>query len=207
MNDTDNKKQNRIQWFIFIGAALLIFLDQATKLWIKGFNLFGIHHEGMGLGQSISVIGDFLRITFVENEGMAFGIEFGIFKIILSLFSLIAGILLIYYLVKLKGFSVWVRVGVMFILAGALGNFIDRMFYGVFYGQSALFYGRVVDFIQVDIPDITIGSLKYETWPVFNIADACVTIGVALLLIFHKRIPTFKEVFGKGNTGPEETPA
>jgi signal peptidase II len=77
----------------------------------------------------------------------------------------------------------------MLILAGAFGNFIDRMFYGVIYGNSPLFYGLVVDFIQVDIPDITFNSITYTHWPVFNIADSCVSIGMVFLLFFNKFIP------------------
>ena len=79
-------------------AFLLIVLDQATKIAVKGFSLMGFTHHGMFLGESISVIGEFLRCTFVENPGMAFGVEFGSGKIFLTLFSLIASIGLVYYL-------------------------------------------------------------------------------------------------------------
>jgi len=83
----------------------------------------------------------------------------------------------------------------MFIFTGAFGNLVDRVFYGLFFNYSTLFYGRVIDFIQVDIPDITIFNLHYTTFPIFNVADSCVTIGVVFLLIFHNRIPTFSQVF------------
>jgi signal peptidase II len=196
--------------YYFISVFILVLIDQITKVAVKGFDIFGITHQGMFLGDSFSVIGDFLRITFVENEGMALGIKFGAGKIFLSLFSIIATIALFIYLKKLKPYDFWVKLSIMLILSGAFGNLIDRVFYGVFYGESPLFYGKVVDFIQVDIPDITIPEinifnstflpeLTYTHWPVFNVADSCVSCGVVLLLIFHKRIPTMKEVFKKNN--------
>lgn len=189
--------ENNKNKYFFIGAFALVFFDQLTKLLVKGFDFMGIHADGMILGSSFSFIGDFVRIAYVENKGMAFGIEFGWGKIFLSLFSIIASIGLVYYLHRLQKFSGWVRLGIMFILAGAVGNLVDRVFYGVFYDTAPLFYGAVVDFVMVDIPDISIGSLNYTHWPVWNIADACVSIGVVVLVIFHKRIPTMKEVFPK----------
>ncbi len=195
----EETKKNKSFYYILI-ALLLVLMDQITKILVKGFSLFGIEHEGMSLGESISVIGDFLTITFVENPGMAFGIEFGAGKILLSLFSLLASIAIIWLLYKLEGFSRIVSIGFMLILAGALGNFIDRMFYGVFFGESALFYGNVVDFIRVDIPDIDLGTIYYTHWPVFNFADAYVTVGVFILLIFHKHIPELSVLMKKNNS-------
>ena len=174
---------------LYVTAFLLVVLDQITKMMVKGFSLFGFDHQGMYIGESFNVLGDFLRITFVENPGMAFGVEFGTGKIFLTLFSLIASFGLIYYLHIIKDAHRYVRIGIMLILAGAFGNFIDRMFYGVIYGNSPLFYGLVVDFIQVDIPDITFNSITYTHWPVFNIADSCVSIGMVFLLFFNKFIP------------------
>ncbi len=179
----------------FIIAIILVIIDQLTKITIKGFNIFGIEHQGMMLGESIPVIGDFLRITFVENEGMAFGIKFGAGKIFLSLFSIIASVALGVFLNKLRNYSIYAKLPIMLIFSGAIGNLIDRVFYGVFYGESAIFYGKVVDFIQVDIPDITIFGLTYTHWPVFNVADSCVTLGVLLMIFFHNKMPALKEVF------------
>ena len=170
-------------------AFLLIVLDQATKIAVKGFSLFGFTHPGMFLGESIPVLGEFLRFTFVENPGMAFGVEFGSGKIFLTLFSLIASIGLVYYLLMIESAKIQIRIAIMLILAGAFGNFIDRMFYGVFYGEGPLFYGLVVDFIQIDIPDIQVGQLAYTHWPVFNIADSCVSIGMILLLLYNRYLP------------------
>jgi len=96
---------------------------------------------------------------------------------------------LAYYLRVISNANRWIRIAIMLILAGAFGNFIDRMFYGVLYEEGPLFYGLVVDFIQIDIPDITIGTLTYTHWPVFNVADSCVTSGMILLILFNKHLP------------------
>ncbi len=216
------RNDNNSNKWLFISAILLLILDQATKLYFKGFSFFGIEHEGLQYGV-IEVIGDFVKFVYVENPGMAFGMKF-IPKIILSLFSIFAGIGLAIYLHKLKGYSIWVRIGIMLIFAGAVGNLIDRVFYGVIFSEQPsvflmnpvdklvyqdifagipIFYGHVVDFIQVDIPDINILGLYYTHWPVFNVADSCVSVGVVLLLIVHHKIPPFREVFGKDKTNIE----
>ena len=192
----ENIKKNRTYIFYLI-AALLIIFDQFTKLIVKGFDFGFVKHTGMRFGEAINVIGTFVQFVYVENSGMAFGITFGSGKLFLSIFSIIAGVGLIYYLFKLNGFSVWVRIGITLILAGALGNAVDRVFYGTIFHEGPLFFGRVVDFIQVDIPDIKLGPLYYTHFPVFNVADSCVTCGVVLLLFFHKKIPSFEQVFRK----------
>lgn len=188
-----NKRSRKMLWF-FITAALLIILDQVTKTLVKGFTLFGYHHDGMFLGESHALIGDIVRLTFVENPGMAFGIQFGFAKIFLTLFSLIAGSALVWYLSKLGRFALSIQIGITLLIAGALGNFIDRCFYGVLYGEQPLFYGYVVDFIQVDIPDIDWFGATYTHWPVFNVADSCVSVGMVLLLIFNKYLPTLADI-------------
>jgi signal peptidase II len=186
-------------------AILLVIFDQATKLATKGFNLFGIKHEGMRLGESHEIIGDFLRFTFVENPGMAFGISFGWGKIFLSLFSILAAIGLVWYLLKLRPFNTWVQFGIALMLAGAVGNLIDRVFYGVFYGEAPLFYGKVVDFIDVNLPDISLGAFELSRFWVFNIADSCVTCGVIVLLFVHDKIPTWDELKAGRYFKKEET--
>ena len=185
--------KNSSRWYFMLATGLIL-LDQATKIAVKGFNLFGFQHEGMFIGQSHQIIGDTLRLTFVENPGMAFGISFGWGKIFLTLFSLVAGVGLSWYLSKIRNHSQWVQFGVTLLIAGALGNFIDRAFYGVFYNEGALFYGLVVDFIQVDIPDINWFGQVYTHWPVFNVADSCVSCGMVLLLIMNKKIPMLADL-------------
>ena len=184
---------------IFIVSILLIILDQATKLAVKGFSLFGIEHQGMYLGESYSIICDFLSITFIENAGMAFGITFGAGKIFLSLFSIIAGVAIGYYITKIQQVHIMVKIGIMLIFCGAIGNLIDRVFYGLFYNYDTIFYGNVVDFIQVNIPDINIFNRYYSHWPIFNFADSYVTIGVLTLLMFNNKIPSFSDTLKKKN--------
>ena len=170
-------------------SFVLVLIDQATKLAVKGFNLFGMRHEGMHLYESIQVFpgSDILRWTFVENPGMAFGLNFGM-PVVLSLFSIGASVFLVIMLRnserhKSKGLAL----ALCLILAGAVGNLIDRVFYGAAYGYAGLFYGKVVDFVDVDLPDIDIFGFHLERFYVFNVADACVTIGVILLLIFYPK--------------------
>jgi len=156
---------------------------------VKGGTIpfLNIKANGMEYGQSINVIGDFFKITFVENPGLAFGIDVNnSSKLILSIFSLLASIGIFYYLYKSRDKKFIVRFALALILGGAIGNLIDRAFYGLFYGYAPLFYGRVVDFFNVDFFDFTIFGRTYDRWPIFNIADASVTIGVILLIIFHK---------------------
>ena len=127
-----------------------------------------------------------MQFTFTENEGMAMGITFGAGKIFLSIFSVIASVALSIYLIKLNAFSNWLKLGVALILAGAVGNLIDRVFYGLIFHYDKLFYGRVIDFIKV------------EYFPfIFNVADSCVSVGVAFLILFHKKIPTFAQLMNR----------
>lgn len=157
---------------------------------VKGFSIpfLNINYEGMYLGQMIPVFGDFFRFTFVENPGMAFGYDPGSsFKLIISVFSLVASIGLIFYLYVIRDKSWSLKIAIALILGGAIGNLIDRTFYGVFFDYSPLFYGKVVDFFDVDFFDFTLFGRSYDRWPVFNIADAAVTIGVLILLLFYKK--------------------
>jgi len=172
---------------LYITAALVA-LDQVTKLLVKGFTvpILGWYHEGMYLGQSIPLIGDFLRLTFIENPGMAFGIEVG-GRLFITLFSVIASIGIGYYLYRIRNEAFVVRLSLALILAGALGNLIDRIFYGVIFGEAPLFYGKVVDFVDVDFFNINLLGVHMSRWAVFNVADSCVSIGVVLMLLFHKK--------------------
>lgn len=171
-------------------SLLLVILDQVTKLLVKGFSIpaFDFTYHGMYHGQRIPLIGDFLRLTFIENPGMAFGFDPGShFKMWVSLFSLVAsfGLLVYIYIIRDKQYTL--RLAIAFILGGAAGNLIDRVFYGVFYDYAPLFYGKVVDFIDIDFFDINVLGVNYDRWPIFNIADAAVSIGVLMLLIFYKK--------------------
>jgi signal peptidase II len=141
----------------------------------------------MYLGESIPVLGDFFKITFTENPGMAFGFDPGSdFKLFISVFSLVASIGLLIYLFAVRNKSLSLKIAIALILGGAVGNVIDRMFYGLIYDYSPLFYGKVVDFFDLDFFNFSIFGRSYDRWPIFNIADAAVSIGVLILLVFYK---------------------
>lgn len=175
---------------VLIVSFFIVIADQLSKIFVKGFSIpfLGISVDGMRYGSSIEILGSFFKFTFVENPGMAFGIDVGeSSKLFLSLFSLIASIGILIYLFRIKDERYIVRLALALIFAGAVGNLIDRMWYGVFYGYAPLFYGKVVDFMNVDFFDFTLFGHTYERWPIFNIADSAVSIGVVLLLIFQTK--------------------
>ncbi|WP_443945891.1 lipoprotein signal peptidase [Pedobacter sp. AW1-32] len=177
---------------------LLIFLvllaDQVLKTWIK---------THMYIGQEFNILGKWFIIHFTENNGMAFGMEFGgeFGKLALSLFRIVAvgGIGYgLHYLIKNK-YHRGLILNVALIFSGALGNIIDSVFYGKIYGYENWFHGRVVDMLYFPIAEG-----HFPTWlpiwggeefvffrPVFNLADAAISVGVILILIFQKNY--FKE--------------
>jgi len=182
----------------FTKPLILIFLvllaDQASKTWIK---------TNMYLGQEFKVLGDWFIIHFTENNGMAFGLEFGgeFGKLALSLFRIIAvgGIGYgLFYMIK-RHYHRGLILNVALIFAGALGNIIDSVFYGVIYKYESLFHGRVVDMLYFPIVKGTFptwfpvwGGEPFEFFrPVFNLADAAISVGVITILIFQRTY--FKE--------------
>ena len=175
----------RVFWLTFA----IVVVDQASKLWVKGISIpsVGIHIQGMRYGASNPVLGDFFRLTYIENPGMAFGIDFG-GKLFFSLFTIALTIGILYYLVRSQQESLRVRIPLALILGGAIGNLIDRTFYGVLFNDAPLFYGRVVDFFDVDFFDLNVFGISLSRWPVFNVADAAVTVGI-ILLLFLQRTP------------------
>ena len=94
------------------------------------------------------------------------------------------GILL--YLYKMRNERLLFRFSLALILGGAVGNLIDRVFYGVLFNDGTLFYGKVVDFIDVDFFNVNFFGYHLSRFPIFNVADSSVTIGVLILLIFHR---------------------
>jgi signal peptidase II len=177
---------------------LLIFLvliaDQALKTWIK---------TNMQIGQEFKILGNWFIIHFTENNGMAFGLEFGgeFGKLALSLFRVIAvaGIGYgLHYLIKRK-YHRGLILNVALIFAGAMGNIIDSVFYGLIYDYAGLMHGQVVDMLYFPILKGHFPSW-FPFWanepfeffrPVFNLADAAISVGVFSILIFQKRY--FKE--------------
>lgn len=170
-------------------SFLVVITDQLTKFLIKGIRIpwLGINFPGMPYGASKPLIGNIVKITFIENPGMAFGLDVGP-KMFLTIFTILASIVILYYIYKHRKDGKLIRISLAFILAGAVGNLIDRTFYGVLFNYAPLFYGRVVDFVQIDFWNFTIFGRTYTSWPIFNIADVSVTVGFLIILIFHKRV-------------------
>jgi signal peptidase II len=178
---------------LFVSLSVLI-IDQLSKLYIKGFSfpIFRIQHGGMYQGQRIPVWNDFFNITFVENTGIAFGINFGSeFKLLVSLFTIVACIALFFYLLRIKDKPLSLRLSVALIIGGAAGNLIDRLFYGVFYGYSGLFYGKVVDFFDIRIFNLLLFDKTIGNY-VFNIADVALTAGIILLMFAYGKKESVK---------------
>lgn len=194
-------------------TLFIVVADQVTKLLVRGVQIpaLGIYIKGMPLYSSEPVIGNFLRFTYIENPGMAFGINFG-WKSFFAIFSIIASLAIFLYLYKVRNESKGVRFSLALILGGAIGNLIDRVFYGPLFDGTAIFHGRVVDFIDFKFFDIHLFGYNFSRFPVFNIADASVTIGVILLLIFHSRrleqpgMETAADGVADGYPSPEGTP-
>jgi len=191
---------------ILFVSFFVILIDQVSKLLVKGFSfpIINFHHNGMYEGERIRILGDFFRITFIENPGMAFGIDPGSnFKFWISIFSILASIGIIIYMYLMKKEKFTLRFSLALILGGAIGNLIDRLFYGIFYGYGPLFYGRVVDFLDVDFFHFTLFGKTFDRWPIFNVADAAVSIGVIILLIFHTKTSEKKQTdLSEENTAP-----
>jgi signal peptidase II len=173
----------------FITAILIIIADQVIKTWVRAH---------MYQGEEIKFLGDRGMLHYTENNGMAFGMELGgdWGKLVLTLFRIVAVLAIAYgmvYLIKHK-YHRGLIMNVALIFAGAMGNIIDSTFYGVVYHYAPLFHGRVVDMFYFPLI-----SGIFPTWvplwggqdfiffrPVFNLADAAISVGVILILIFQK---------------------
>ncbi|MBI3218960.1 MAG: lipoprotein signal peptidase [Bacteroidetes bacterium] len=187
----------------FLIALLIICLDQTSKLLV---------HKYMYLHEEVNVIGDWFRLHYLLNPGMAFGIkwdsEFG--KLALTLFRIIAMFGIGYYLIRMtnKKSHTGFLVCMALILGGAIGNVIDSIFYGVFLGNAPLdsptpwFHGQVIDMLFFPVASFTwpewmpvLGGQDFLFFsPVFNIADSSIFLGVVSILIFQKKFFKEKEV-------------
>ena len=174
---------------VFYLSLLVVIIDQISKLKVKGIKIpfLNLNVEGMTLGSSKQIFGNFFKITFIENPGMAFGIELG-GKLTLSIFTLFATFLIIYFIYKNSNEGLYLRIALAFILGGALGNLIDRIFYGAVFGYAPLFYGKVVDFFHFNIPEFNIFGKAFYSWPIFNVADISVTVGFVMILLGYNKI-------------------
>lgn len=192
----------RKAWMAVAVVFLILLVDQLSKIWVK---------THMALYDAIPVT-DWFRIYFVENNGMAFGIEAG-GKLFLSLFRIVAVVLIIIYIRRLvkEHYKTGFIVSVSLILAGATGNIIDSIFYGALFdasypghiasfvpwgeGYSSLLHGKVVDMLYFPL-----FSGRWPHWVpmvggedflffrfIFNVADSAITVGVILILLFYRK--------------------
>ena len=163
---------------ILLGVALVV-IDQIIKVLVK---------TNMELGEQIMLIGQWCRLCFVENEGMAFGMAFGgkVGKLILSLIRVVlSGALIwrVHSLLKKDKDPTGALVGLTLITAGAIGNLVDCMFYGLVWDYAPFMFGKVVDMFY--FPIIRTAEKVIFFSPVFNFADSCVTIGAFYLVLFQ----------------------
>lgn len=187
-------------------VIILLLLDQAVKIWIK---------THMTIGESIPVFGSWFQIYFIENNGMAFGMQLGgaLGKFLLSSLRIVLVGFIIYYIHKLikLGASRSLLTGMALILVGAIGNIVDSLFYGILFSESTFtevatflpggggyapfLFGKVVDMLYFPLIDTTLpawvpfwGGENFIFFrPIFNIADSCITVGVIYLLLFHRK--------------------
>ena len=190
--------------------VLILIADQVSKIMVK---------TNLMLGQEVNVIGQWFKIHFTENYGMAFGLElagnYG--KLILTLFRFAAIVAIAYYIYDLskKDAPRGLLISISLILAGAIGNLLDSTFYGMIFNESyyriatllpetggygKFLHGKVVDWLYFPIIDTYLPNW-FPFWPnrhfiffrpVFNIADSSITTGVLLILLFQKRF--FKNI-------------
>lgn len=192
---------------LFSLSLFVIILDQTVKLLVK-FNM------QKGDAGQIKILGDFFKLHFIENNGAAFGLtltelfnNIGVEmsdstgKLILSIFSILAVSAIGVVLYKLKDHKSALPIFVALIFGGALGNIIDRTFYGIWFANindytGGIFFGRVVDMFYLDIwkgylPDwkwFPLFNGQYTAlWPIWNIADASISIGITVILLFQGR--------------------
>lgn len=171
-------------------SFIIIILDQISKFLIKGFSIpfLNINVKGVFPYTAVSVLGNFLEFTNIENSGIAFGWFFGIrFKALTTVLTLITVIALMIYLYRIKNSNIKYRLGIAMVIGGALGNLVDRIFYGIIYGYAPLLYGRVIDFIQIRFFEISLFGRNYNHLPIFNIADVGITAGVVFMVLFYKK--------------------
>lgn len=182
---------NRLKLAAWVALALLI-LDQASKLWVR---------TQMLPGESFEVLGKYFQIFFIENNGMAFGLEWGgrTGKLLLTLFRLVAVIGLGYYFRRLIQTGQTTRSGAValaLIWSGACGNIVDSMFYGKLFGYETFLYGRVVDMLYFPLYQgflpawLPVWGGEYFVFfsPVFNLADSAISVGVGMSLLFYNRL-------------------
>ncbi len=186
-------KQKKLTWLVVGFIVLMLLIDQISKFYIK---------LNFTLGEAIEVF-PWFNICFVENDGMAFGIEW-FDKFFLTLFRIIVVGVVCWYLHKL--IKQQARTGYILSIAavttGAIGNIIDCLFYGLIFSESSrmqvatlfpegggyadFFYGKVVDMLYFPLIHNAAGETIFFR-PVFNIADSCITVAVFIILLFYTK--------------------
>tara|TARA_B110000196_G_scaffold147921_1_gene127976 strand:- start:1058 stop:1549 length:492 start_codon:yes stop_codon:yes gene_type:complete len=148
---------------VYIPSLIVVILDQLTKIWVKNnFSLF----------ESRNIIGDFLRFSYVENPGIAFGIRLGNLKVLVTVISIAIATYLAFLLYNSKQLVYLEKFSLSLILGGAVGNLIDRIL--IYVPNST--YNGVIDFIDVGVSG--------HRWYIFNIADSAVTMGIIIYLFY-----------------------
>jgi signal peptidase II len=174
----------------------VILIDQLVKLFIK----FTMHPY-----EEIKLLGEFFRINFIENKGAAFGLTISDLlekvgvpmndesaKLSLTIFSILAVVVIIYLLQQVRNSKTSLPYFLALILGGAVGNIIDRVFYGVWFAgindyEGGLLHGRVVDMFYINLVHGKFLGLELNLLPVFNIADAAIGVGIIAILFFQRR--------------------
>lgn len=172
------KRELKLSVLVTSIVLLAVLIDQIIKVYVK---------THFALGESYEVTSWFW-ICFVQNNGMAFGIEW-FDKLALTLFRVLAVGVLGWYshrLIRRKETRVAYLVTVAFIIAGALGNIIDCIFYGKIWGEADWFYGKVVDMFYFPLIHNGAGEVIFFQ-PVFNFADSCITCAVIAILLFFRK--------------------
>jgi len=191
------EKKRTPLYIYYLISLLVIAIDQVVKMAVH-FNM------DLGAKGQIKIFGDWFKLHYLTNPGMAFGMQIGFIdngKLVLTLFRLAAMVAIGYYLYTLykKETSKGLLICIAMILGGAIGNLVDSIFYGVFLDNAPYdaptpwFYGQVVDMFYIDIWEGRIadwvpilGGDYMALWPVFNIADASIFMGITFILIFQK---------------------
>ncbi|MCE2962610.1 MAG: lipoprotein signal peptidase [Chitinophagales bacterium] len=202
-----NQRKN-CAWMYWLFAIILIAIDQASKIYVK---------TNFYMGEEVMVIPTWFRLVFTENPGVAFGMEWGgtMGKYFLSVFRIIFSLVIAFFLYKSiqkkehKGLLI---AGVL-ILAGAVGNVIDGIFYGAIFSASSYHLSNVAEFVSfsqgyapllqgkvVDMFYFPLFDGVFPSWmpiyggqpfsffnAIFNVADACISVGLVLLLIFMRK--------------------
>ena len=165
-------------WLVTGIVLLSLVIDQIIKLYIATHFALGESHE----------ITSWFWLCYIENNGMAFGIEW-MPKFVLTTFRMVAVVLLGWYthlLIRREETPVGYIATIAFIIAGAMGNIIDCVFYGKLFGYAGWFYGKVVDMFYFPLIHNSAGEVIFFR-PVFNFADSCITVAVFVIILFYSK--------------------